>query len=515
MKNLSRYSLLKVTTIAALAVFAVGSCKNAGDATLTSAAGTETTAIQPTSQAPIVLADGIRASYADIVERVAPAVVNIEARKRAAANDGDEDNPIMNDPRFREMFPNVPRGNGGGQPQQPQLQRGIGSGVIVNSDGTILTNYHVVEGATEITIELTDKRTFKAKVIGTDEATDLAVLKVEATNLPFLNLGDSDKVRVGDVALAIGDPLGIGQTVTLGIISAKSRRTGIGTGSFEDFLQTDAPINRGNSGGALINVTGELIGINSQILSSGNSGGSIGIGFAIPSNMAKGVMEQLVKNGKVVRGQLGVNIQDVTSDIAASVGLNEARGAIVSNVVAGSAADKAGVKRGDVITQINGERVEDGNALRNRVAGTQPGTEVTLTVLRDGREQQIKAKLNELAPDQARNNQQTPQQEAAPENNAENSGKLGLSLEPLTPELGKRLQLEGTDKGMVVTEVDPNGAGADAGIRAQDVILEINRQPVGTFEEAQAALAKSGDKSILLLVGRRGQTVYLTVQPRK
>jgi Do/DeqQ family serine protease len=418
--------------------------------------------------------------------------------------------PFLDDPRFREFFDQQPRGNQSPQ-QPPSVERGVGSGVIVSTDGTILTNHHVVEGAQDIEVELTDRRTFKAKVVGSDEASDLAVLKIEAPSLTALNLGDSDKVRVGDVVLALGNPLGIGQTVTAGIISAKGRRTGIGTGSFEDFLQTDAPINRGNSGGALVNLTGELIGINSQILSS--TGGSIGIGFAIPSNMAKGVIDQLVKNGKVSRGQLGVLIRDIDSDLAASLDLKDTRGAVVTEVQPESAAAKAGLKRYDVVTALNGERIDDGNALRNRIAATQPGTEVTLTILRDGKEQQIKATLNELSSQTAQNQREQGSENKVPGTSQE-SGKLGLGLQPLTPDLARRLETK-AEKGLVVTEVDPEGPASDAGIRPQDVILEINRQAVGSFEEVQAALEKSGGRPVLLLMQRRGQTVFLTIQPRK
>jgi S1-C subfamily serine protease len=329
-----------------------------------------------------------------------------------------------------------------------------------------------------------------------------------------MNLGDSDKVRVGDVVLAIGNPLGIGQTVTSGIISATGRRTGLGTGSFENFLQTDAPINRGNSGGALINVTGELIGINSQILSPGGAaGGNIGIGFAIPSNMVKGVMDQLVKNGKVRRGQLGVLIRDIDSDLAASLNLKDTRGALITDVQPDSAAAKAGFQRYDVVTSLNGERVEDGNTLRNRIAATQPGSEVTLTVLREGKEQQIKATLGELSAQAAENERENPQgNQNAP--SGEQSGRLGLGLQPLTPDVKRQLQVN-AERGLVVTEVDPNGPAAETGIREQDVILEINRQPVASFEDVQAALEKSGDRPVLILMERRGQVVFLTVRQRR
>lgn len=268
--------------------------------------------------------------------------------------------------------------------------------MIVHADGTILTNHHVVDGAEQIKVELPNHRVFDAKVIGSDPPSDLAVLKIDAKDLPVLALADSDKVRVGDIALAIGNPLGIGQTVTAGIISAKSRYTGLSDGSFEDFLQTDAPINQGNSGGALINSTGELIGINSQILST--SGGNIGIGFAIPSNMARNVMDQLIKTGKVHRGQLGVGIQPMTPELAQQFGLSETRGVLINTVAENGPAAKAGIRRGDVIVAFNGKPVSDGNTLRNQIAGTLPGTEVKLTIVRDKREQEIPVTLGEYQP---------------------------------------------------------------------------------------------------------------------
>src|ERR1043165_1709060 len=292
-------------------------------------------------------------SYADVVSRVAPAVVTIHSQMRVRA---PQQFPFMDDPFFEQFF-----GDRGQMPQMPRERRAnaLGSGVIVSADGYILTNHHVIDGAEQIKVDLNDNRTLDAKVIGTDPPSDLAVLKVEASNLPALQLGNSDNVRVGDVVLAIGNPLNVGQTVTMGIISAKGRQTGLSSGSFEDFLQTDAPINQGNSGGALVNTNGELVGINSQILSG--SGGSIGIGFAIPSNMARSVMDQLIKTGKVRRGQLGIVVQKVTTDLAASLGMQEARGLIVSQVQPGSAAERAGLKRGDVITALNGTAINDPN----------------------------------------------------------------------------------------------------------------------------------------------------------
>ena len=327
-------------------------------------------------------------SYADVVSKAAPAVVTIHSQMRVRE---PQQFPFGNDPFFQEFFGDrVP-------PPAPERRReGLGSGVIVSQDGYVLTNHHVIDGADRIKVDLNDNRTLEAKIIGTDPPSDLAVLKVEASGLPVLGLGDSDRTRVGDVVLAIGNPLGVGQTVTMGIISAKGRQTGLSNGAFEDFLQTDAPINQGNSGGALVSTNNELIGINSQILSP--SGGSIGLGFAVPSNMARTVMEQLIHTGRVRRGQLGITVLKIPSEEASKLGVTEGAGVVVYQVQPGSAADRAGLRRGDVITALNGTAVDDPNTFRNIIAGSAPGTEVTLTVKRDGREQQVRATLGEFVP---------------------------------------------------------------------------------------------------------------------
>jgi serine protease Do len=477
-----------VLLLLALVLF-VGSCKRGNSLTLA-----------PPASSNSAVASGIQTSYAEVVKRVAPAVVTIRTQKRVRA---PQQFPFMNDPFFRQFF-------GDRNPQMPQVQRerALGSGVIVTADGYILTNHHVIDGAEQIKVELNDQRTLDAKLIGSDPPSDLALLKVEAQSLPVLNLGDSDRAQVGDIVLAIGNPLGVGQTVTMGIISAKGRQTGLSTGSFEDFLQTDAPINQGNSGGALINTNGELVGINSQILSP--SGGSIGIGFAIPSNMARSVLDQLAKTGRVRRGHLGIGVQTISSDIAANLGLKDTHGVIVSQVEPGSAAERAGLKSGDVITALNGAEIIDSNSFRNRIASTSPGTNVTLSIQRGGAAQQIQATLGEFTPQKAA----TEQDDNSPDTNNEETGKLGLGIQPLTPGLANQLGIDNKTQGLVVTQVDPAGPAADAGIQQGDVIEQVNQQPVRSAADVRAALQRSGTRPALLLVNHRGAIIFVTVTPR-
>lgn len=450
--------------------------------------------------APSAGLSSVPLSYANVVDHVAPAVVTVHSSRRVKA---PEQFPFSEDPFFRYFFGGrLPQNRGGGT----EMEQALGSGVIVRSDGHILTNQHVVDGAQEIKVDLGDRRSLTAKLVGSDKPSDLAVLKIDASNLPLLTLGDSDKVRVGDICLAVGNPLGVGQTVTSGIISAKGRSTGLSNGSFQDFLQTDAPINQGNSGGALVNTTGELIGINSQIIST--TGGNIGIGFAIPSNMARTVMDQLISHGKVSRGHLGVTVQPLTSDLASSFGLKKAEGVLVSSVESGGPAEHAGIKTGDVITALNGNAINDPNTFRNAVASTAPGTDVTLTVMRNGSQQQIHVKLSTLSDSQAA---------AATGGGGTGAGsgaQLGISVEPVTPDIASQLGLKAGTQGLVVANVDPSGPAADAGIQPGDVIVQVNRQPVKSVNEMKSAMAKSGKGPVLLLLNRGGQNLFLAVKPK-
>ncbi|HTI39884.1 MAG TPA: DegQ family serine endoprotease [Vicinamibacterales bacterium] len=475
--------------VAGVALTAVLTMK-APDPGVIAAGPPPTTATPAATVAPV-------SSYAPVVDKVMPAVVTIRVEKRAQMIPTENQIP---DEMLRRFF-----GPQMQMPRQPRgIERGVGSGVLVTSDGYILTNNHVVDGANDVRVELPDRRAFSAKVVGTDAPTDLAVVKVDAKDLPTLAIGDSDAVRVGDVVLAVGNPLNVGETVTSGIISAKGRSTPASGDDYENFLQTDAAINHGNSGGALVNTNGQLIGINSQIMSP--SDGNIGIGFAIPSNMAKNVMDQLIKTGSVSRGMLGVKVQAVTPDMATAMNLPSVQGAVVSDVDSGSPAAKAGLQQGDVITQINGKPVADSNELRNIVAGTRPGSTVSLQLLRHGKTENVQATLGELKATRA----------AGGSSSSDDSGhgQFGMSVQPLTPDIAEQLQLPRSTKGVVVAGVEPDGIAAESGIAEGDVIEKVNGQPVSTVDQLKSALDNNSGKPSLLLVNKKGSEIFLTLKAR-
>src|SRR5271165_4944348 len=434
-----------------------------------------------------------KTSFAPVVKAVLPSVVNISSSKVVKAQ-GIE--PMQMDPMFRQFFGQ--QGDGHFRTPKDQREKSLGSGVIVSPEGYILTNNHVVDGATDVRVTLADKREFQARIVGTDPKTDVAVLKIDANELAPLTIGDSSKVEVGDVAIAVGDPFGVGQTVTKGIISAKGRG-GLGIEDYEDFLQTDAPINPGNSGGALVNDRGELIGINTAIISHG-SGGSQGIGFAVPANLARQVMDQILKNGKVVRAYLGILPQDVTPSMAKAFGEKEAKGIVVGDVTPRSPAQESGIQRGDIILELNGKPIADSNQLRMTISMMPPGTSVKLKTLRNGSERDFTVKLGEMPTETAKLNSQE-----------EGGSKAldGVEVSNLNPEIAQELGLPASTAGVVVAGVDPASKMAESGLRRGDVIQEVNHQSVKNVSEFQSALKKGGDEP-LLLVNRGGRTLYIT-----
>jgi serine protease Do len=456
------------------------------------------------------------ASFSNVVKRVSPSVVKIttetKAKKvsmrgnqRGQRNQlppGFEDNPL-----FRQFF-------GGNLPdlqQQQPAQSGLGSGVIISADGYIATNNHVVDGADSVTVALNDGREFTAKVVGRDPQTDIAVIKVDAKDLPAVTFADTSKIEVGDRVLAIGNPFGIGETVTTGIVSAKGRSIGIlaDVEGYEDFIQTDAAINPGNSGGALVDVDGRLVGINTAILS--RTGGFQGVGLAVPANMVSQVADSLVKNGKVVRGYLGVGIQNITPALVDSFNLKTNKGALVSDVVEDAPAAKAGLKQGDVITAINGQNVTDANSLKLQVSTFAPGTKLNLEVLRDGKAKEITATTGER-PGSAllaggRNGRRGQSEELAKDEGVLN----GVMVDDLKPQLRSQLNLPERLKGAVITNVEADSAAAKAGLRAGDVILEINKKPVTSAQDAVELSTKAEGKKTLLRLWSRGSTIFVVV----
>jgi serine protease Do len=448
-----------------------------------------------------------RTGFAPVVKAVVPTVVSIKSSKvikTGARRQGRQQGQDQQDP-FRQFFGD----QFGGQfniPNIPDEQRseGLGSGVIVSPEGYILTNNHVVDGATSVQVVLSDRREFTARVIGKDDKTDVAVVKIDAGNLPAITIGDSERVEVGDYALAIGNPFGVGQSVTLGIVSATHRGMRNEIEGYEDFIQTDAAINPGNSGGALVNDRGELIGINTAIIAHGSEGNQ-GIGFAVPVNLARNVMDQIMKNGKVTRARLGILPQDVTPTIARQFGVKDSQGALVGEVEASSPAQKAGLKNGDIILEVNGNSVYDANQLRNMISSMQPDSNVNLKIWRDGAQHTLPVTLGELNPEEARNRGG---------NGRDNSGSAdaldGVSVENLTSQVARGLNLPAGTAGVVVSEVSPASAAASAGLKQGDVIQEVNRRPVKTVAEFEAAVRNSKDGT-LLLVNRDGHTVYVGV----
>ena len=437
--------------------------------------------------------------YAPVIDPALPAVVNISTTKLVKQQNNLPGFAFPDDPLFRQFFGDQSER----QSAKPETERehSLGSGVIVNPDGYILTNNHVVSGASDIEVYTQDKKKFRAKLVGTDPRTDVAVLKIDATRLPALTIGDSSKLRVGDVVFAIGDPFSVGETATMGIVSATGRALGGAIEHYEDFIQTDAAINPGNSGGALLDLHGDLVGINTAIISGG--GGNQGVGFAIPVNMARNVMEQIVDHGKVVRGHLGVAIQPVDADLAKAFGLSQGGGALIADVSPGSPAAKAGLQRGDIILELNGQPVNAPDDLSVHISESAPGSTVHLRFSRNGQTHEADVKLDQLS-------------EQASESTAgttSGSALQGVEVQNLTPDVARDLGISGNASGVVISSVDPSSAAADAGLQRGDVIREVNRKPVHNVQDYDQALAANHNQSVLLLVNRGQTTRFVAIEP--
>jgi len=429
--------------------------------------------------------------FATLAKRVGPSVVNVSTTQIRKTTQGspspfDSDDPMS---QFWQRF------FGGRVPGGQQRLNGVGSGFIIDPNGTILTNYHVVDGAQKISVTLSDGKTYDAKVIGKDQKTDIAVIKIDAgQNLPAVTLGDSDRLEVGEWVMAIGNPFGLDHTVTSGIVSAKGRQ--IGSGPYDNFIQTDASINPGNSGGPLINLRGEVVGINTAIFSQ--SGGNIGIGFAIPTNSIKELLPQLRDKGRVVRGYLGTTVQKITPEIADSLGLKQHNGALVADVVKGSPAERAGIKTGDVIVEFDRKEIKDSSDLPVVVARVTPGTTVQLKVLRDGKQVSLPITVGEMKESEIVASGQ--------------EGDLGLAVQPVTPEIAQSLGLSRAD-GIVVTAVNPGSAADEAGLRSGDVITEVNRRPVKNLADYNREISQGEKgKSVLFLVQRGQSSMFLALK---
>jgi serine protease Do len=446
----------------------------------------------------------LASSFAPVIKKASPSVVNIYTKKEVA----QEMSPLMNDPFFRRFFGIPEQGQPGRRPSR--LEQSLGSGVIVSEDGYILTNNHVVDGADEIKVVLPNQREeLDARIIGSDPRTDVAVLKVDATGLPAMILSDSDLLEVGDVVLAIGNPFALGQTVTMGIVSATGRG-GFGVVDYEDFIQTDASINRGNSGGALVDAQGRLVGINTFIISG--SGGNVGVGFAIPINMARNVMNLLIRDGRVARGYLGVQLQpEITPDLAKALNLSDRSGALIVDVGSDTPADKAGLKPNDLIVEFNKRSVQDRRQLQLMVSQTPPSTEAELKIIRDGKEQNVKVTLGDFPSELA----DSPLQPGAP-GTSDILG--GVEVADLTPELRQQFNIPRGVQGALVASVEPNSPAYREGLRPGNVILDINRSPVTNARDATRLSRQARDQTALLRVwtstGSKFILINLTAEQR-
>lgn len=501
------------TAILTLVAASVGGGLIAAFAVMSHSGRPETVVAHADVNASTQVANQLSNSFADVIEKASPAVVSIRMTRVVKASDQQQNNPFLSDPFFRQFFgPNF-------RPRD-QREEGLGSGIIVSPGGYILTNNHVVDKATSLKVKLSDGRDFSAKVIGKDPQTDVAVVKIEANNLPTLPFANSDAARVGDLCFAIGNPFGQDHTVTMGIVSAKNRHLESGT-YIQNFIQTDAAINPGNSGGALINARGQLIGMNTMILTGGGGGsfggeaGNIGIGFAVPANLAKSVMDQIEKTGKVQRGYIGVSLQPMNPDLAKQFGIENAKGALVADVTPNSPGAKAGLKQGDVITAIDGKKVEGSDDLTMDVISHEPGSTVSLDVIRDGKPTTVKVTLG-TRPGGVNWNQSgrnSGNEPGSDNGNEGNTSARGISVENLTPELAQQIGVPSTTRGVVVDSVDASSPAADSVGRGM-VITAVDRKPVTNVDEFKKAMSQAEGKAALLTVATPNGTIFTVVQPK-
>ncbi len=510
MLRLSRQSL--ILTLLLVVAFAAGilfvSVLGAGS---TKPASESAPAVEQLAATPQVSSQGkellnqFSSAFEAAAAKVNPSVVPIFSEQVVKTQ-----NPFgqfFGDEFFRRFFGDQGTPGGG---TQKQTVRSLGSGVIVSKDGYILTNNHVVDGSDKLTVVLQDKKKYSAKVVGRDPQTDIAVVKIKADNLPVAALGNSDNVRVGQWVIAVGNPFNLMHTVTAGIISAKGRSS-MNLADYEDFIQTDASINPGNSGGALSDLDGNVIGINTAIYSP-NGAGSVGIGFAVPINMAKSVMNSLIAHGKVSRGYLGLVPQDIDETLQKALNLKTSEGSLVGDVSSGGPADKAGIKRGDIITEFNGSKVTSSTQLRNLVAEAKPGSDAKVELLRDGKQQEVTVTLGERPKNLAAAGEEENGNDNEGSEEQQSSEKLGLSVQSLTPDLAKQLKYEG-DHGVVITSVTPGSSAEDAGLQRGDLIKEVNRKSISSVSDFTTAVKSIGKgDSAAFLVRRGANTFYVALQ---